>query len=109
MRQDHLELPLPYQIVKEKSRAVLRSLPRLADLREETGGWRTSFMASTSANWRSFGENVRMDVSGDDVHAAVDVESWCSIPTTVVDWGQNRLNVKFLTSRLKLPVHDSHE
>ena len=47
-----------------------------------------------SVNWRSWGENLSVEVSGVDNDALVRVTSASRLPTTLFDYGKNAGNVK---------------
>jgi hypothetical protein len=45
-------------------------------------------------SWRSWGENVGVDVLGVDGDALVQIKSRCRFPLQLADWGKNAENVR---------------
>lgn len=50
--------------------------------------------AAFGINWRSWGENIEVDVLGVDGDALVQVKSRSAMPLTLEDWGKNADNVR---------------
>lgn len=53
--------------------------------------------AKTSANWRSWGEIVSIELRGDGARIC----SECAFPSQAIDYGKNRINVQALVDALK--------
>ncbi|WP_324276269.1 hypothetical protein [Blastococcus brunescens] len=84
---------LPDRIV-----AVLRGLP--AEIREaDVGAGR--YRARTRWSWKSFGEEVTVQLTGDPSAPRVVVSSRPVIATTVVDYGKGRSNVAEVADALR--------
>jgi hypothetical protein len=45
-------------------------------------------------SWRSWGENIRVDLAGVDGDVLVQVKSKSTLRTTLIDWGKNAENVR---------------
>lgn len=83
--------------------AVRATLRALAWGIEEEAGDR--IIASTSVNFRSWGERISLDFLPDN---SISVTSKCALPTQCIDWGKNKDNiVKFMTEISKHVVGSS--
>ena len=83
---------LPDRIV-----GALRSLPA-----EVTGADPRSgrFTARRGTSWKSWGEDVVVQLSGDPDRPSATVSSRPRVPTTLIDYGRGRRNVEHVVGRL---------
>lgn len=57
------------------------------------------FSANTGFNFISFGETITVEIYSNSM---VKVESKCSSPIQLVDWGKNKQNVQVFFSQLRM-------
>jgi hypothetical protein len=59
------------------------------------------YTARTTWTWRSFGEHVTTELTGDPGSPVAHVSSRPVIPTTVLDYGKGHLNVRRVVAALQ--------
>jgi hypothetical protein len=97
-----IELNSPRAIVFDHCTQILRDFPAHII---ENNIIEYYLVAHTSAGWKSWGEEIRIDVIGkDEVHTQVKITSRPSLKTTLVDYGKNYENTeKFVALISELP------
>lgn len=71
----------------------------------------STFTAKTRTSIRSFGEHITVEVQATSADSCqVDIESSCSVKTTMVDWGKNQKNIdKFFAALEKLAASQGRQ
>ena len=59
------------------------------------------YTARTKWTWRSFGEEVTVQLTGDSDTSVAHVCSWLIVPTTLIDYGKGRRNVHRVVAALE--------
>ena len=97
-RQD-MTVPLPAGAdPSDRIVAALRSLPAEIHEADVTAG---RYRARTRWSWKSFGEEVSVQLTGDASAPQAVVSSRPVVPTTVVDYGKGRTNVAMVADALR--------
>ena len=97
-RQD-LTVPLPAGVgPSDRIVAALRGLPAEIHEADATAG---RYRARTRWSWKSFGEEVSVQLSGDPSAPLAVISSRPVVPTTVVDYGKGRSNVAAVADALR--------
>jgi hypothetical protein len=52
-----------------------------------------SISAKTGMSLRSFGESIQVDIKTLEIGCQINIDSRCSMPSTLVDWGKNQNNI----------------
>jgi hypothetical protein len=87
------------------------TIDTIAQRLEQTMGWRLANRGhgileyKVPLTMRSWGERVRITIE----EGSIRIESWCSFPTQVIDWGKNRQNVDLIRLQVKRIVSNSLE
>ena len=87
------------------------TIDTIAQRLEQTMGWRLANRGHGMLEYkvpltmRSWGERVRVTIE----EGSIRIESWCSFPTQVIDWGKNRQNVHLIRLQVKRIVYNSLE
>ena len=87
------------------------TIDTIAQRLEQTMGWRLAGRGlgmleyKVPLSMRSWGEKVRITIE----EGSIRIESWCSFPTQVIDWGKNRQNVHLVRLQVKRIVSNSLE
>jgi hypothetical protein len=87
------------------------TIDTIAQRLEQTMGWRLANRGHGMLEYkvpltmRSWGERVRVTIE----EGSIRIESWCSFPTQVIDWGKNRQNVHLVRLQVKRIVSNSLE
>jgi|TARA_B110000495_G_C22447960_1_gene280219 hypothetical protein len=85
------------------------TIDTIAQRLEQTMGWRLANRGhgileyKVPLTMRSWGERVRITIE----EGSIRIESWCSFPTQVIDWGKNRQNVDLIRLQVKRIVSNS--
>ncbi len=85
------------------------TIDTIAQRLEQTMGWRLANRGhgileyKVPLTMRSWGERVRITIE----EGSIRIESWCSFPTQVIDWGKNRQNVDLIRLQVKRIVSSS--
>lgn len=85
------------------------TLDAIAERLEQTMSWRLASRGHEMLEYnvpltmRSWGERVRITIE----EGSIRIESWCSFPTQVIDWGKNRQNVDLIRLQVKRIVSSS--
>jgi hypothetical protein len=85
------------------------TIDAIAERLESTMGWRLAGRGhgmleyNVPLTMRSWGERVRITIE----EGSIRIESWCSFPAQVVDWGKNRQNVDLIRLQVKRIVSSS--
>ena len=85
------------------------TIDAIAERLESTMGWRLAGRGHGMLEYkvpltmRSWGERVRVTIE----EGSIRIESWCSFPTQVIDWGKNRQNVDLIRLQVKRIVSNS--
>jgi hypothetical protein len=85
------------------------TIDAIAQRLEQTMGWRLADRGlgmleyKVPLTMRSWGERVRITIE----EGSIRIESWCSFPTQVIDWGKNRQNVDLIRLQVKRIVSNS--
>jgi hypothetical protein len=82
----------------DRIRAALLSLPATVTLADAAAG---RYEATTRSSWRSWGEHLTVQVSGDPAAPRARVTSRPRMPTVVVDYGRGRSNVLAVADALQ--------
>jgi hypothetical protein len=94
-----LEMELPYEetfILCEASLGAVRG----AKLRSEDRG-EGRIDARTGINWKTFGDDISIDILRSDIGQLIRVVSRPTLMATIVDYGQNLENVEKIAGYLK--------
>ncbi len=101
-RQDMTVAVRPGPDLPDRIVASLQSLP--AEIRE-ADVWAGRYRARTRLTWKSFGEDVGVQLSGDPSAPWALVTSRPVVPTTLVDYGKGRKNVAAVAGALAASPH----
>ena len=91
--------------------AWAETIDTIAQRLEQTMSWRLASRGHEMLEYnvpltmRSWGERVRITIE----EGSIRIESWCSFPAQVVDWGKNRQNVDLIRLQVKRIVSNSLE
>ena len=95
-KQGHAELPISLDEAYRKSAEALNVIGAKVTNEDQA---RTRIEGAIGANLMSWGENILVEITGVDNAASISVTSSSRLPTTLIDFGKNKRNVKrFLDS-----------
>jgi hypothetical protein len=60
-----------------------------------------SISAKTGMSFRSFGETIQVDIKTLEIGCQINIDSRCSMPSTLVDWGKNQHNIDDFFAQLE--------
>lgn len=60
-----------------------------------------SISAKTGMSFRSFGETIQVDIKTLEIGCQINIDSRCSMPSTLVDWGKNQNNIDEFFAQLE--------
>lgn len=60
-----------------------------------------SISAKTGISLRSFGEIIQVDIKTLEIGCQINIDSRCSMPSTLVDWGKNQNNIDEFFAQLE--------
>ena len=60
-----------------------------------------SISAKTGISLRSFGEIIQVDIKSLEIGCQINIDSRCSMPSTLVDWGKNQNNIDEFFAQLE--------
>jgi hypothetical protein len=83
--------------LSDRIETVLRSLPAEITAVDVPAG---RYAARRGVSWKSWGEDVVVQLSGDPAHPVATVSSRPRLSTTLIDYGRGRRNVEHVVSAL---------
>jgi hypothetical protein len=97
-RQSATVLVRPGSDLSERVRAALASLPAAVTVADDASG---RYEATTRVSWKTWGERVTVQLSGDPAAPEACVTSRPRISTTLIDYGKGRSNVETVVRALR--------
>ncbi|PCC18897.1 hypothetical protein [Brevibacterium aurantiacum] len=97
--EEFMTIPFAAADVWRRAIDVINQQPGVTGVHMQPG----RLSASVNVSWRSWGENLTVNVDEVPGGTVVRIRSECAFPLQIIDWGKNRDNVSQIKRGLEPP------